>query len=74
MYALIEASGVFSSCETLATKSWRIRSSRRSSVTSWKTSTAPRGGGPGSGVPWTERVRACGLGNGSRPARVISPR
>ena len=28
-YALMEASGVFSSCEALATKSWRTRSSRR---------------------------------------------
>ena len=57
MYALIEASGVFSSCETLATKSCRIRSSRRSSVTSWKTSTAPGGGEPGRGVPWTASTR-----------------
>ena len=49
VYALIEASGVLSSWEALATKSCRIRSSRRRSVTSWKTSTAPDGGFPGKG-------------------------
>ena len=37
-------SGVFSSCETLATNSCRSRSRRRSSVVSCSTSTAPRGG------------------------------
>ncbi len=42
---------VFSSWEALATKSCRIRSSRRRSVTSWKTSTAPAAGEPGRGVP-----------------------
>ena len=37
----IAVSGVFSSCDALATKSRRIASTRRSSVTSWKTATAP---------------------------------
>ena len=52
---LDEASGVLSSCDALATKSWRMRSSRRSSVTSWKTKTAPVDGWPGRGLPRTER-------------------
>src|SRR5262245_22550490 len=41
-------SGVRSSCETLATKSRRITSSRRSSLTSWSTSTSPNGAPSGS--------------------------
>ena len=49
VYALIELSGVFSSCETLAMKSRRIDSSRRSSVVSCITSTTPGHGSPGSG-------------------------
>ena len=69
---LMAASGVFSSCEALATKSCRIRSSRRSSVTSWKTRTAPDGGWPASGVPWTETTRACSAESGSRPGTVNS--
>ena len=40
----IAVSGVLSSCETLATKSRRMRSRRRISVTSWSTATTPRSG------------------------------
>ena len=39
----IAVRGVLNSCETLATKSWRTRSRRRSSVTSCSTTTAPDG-------------------------------
>src|SRR5262249_40477115 len=39
-YPLIDVRGVRSSCDTLATKSFRIFSSLRSSVISWNTSTA----------------------------------
>ena len=53
-------SGVFSSCETLATNSWRSRSRRRSSLVSCSTSTAPRAGTPGSRAAWTVRLRSAG--------------
>src|SRR5439155_1601374 len=42
-YPLIAVSGVRSSCETLATKSRRTTSRRRSSVTSCRTRTKPKG-------------------------------
>ncbi len=63
---MIEASGVLSSWDALATKSCRIRSSRRSSVTSWKTKTAPGDGWPGRGLPRTERNRLLPRCDGSR--------
>ncbi len=73
VYALIAASGVFSSCETLATKSCRIRSRRRRSVTSWKTRTAPDGVSPGRAAPWIARTRGIDRAGFSRLGRVISP-
>ena len=56
--ALIELSGVLSSCETFATKSRRSDSSRRSSVVSCSTTIAPVDGSSDSGVTWTDRTRS----------------
>ena len=53
-------SGVFSSCDTLATKSRRMSSSRRSWVTSLKTTRTPIVSAPApcSGVLFTFRMRS----------------
>ena len=58
--------GVRSSCDTLATKSLRIVSSRRISVTSTNTATSPRGSPP-SDVACTMKRR------GPSPAISTSP-
>ena len=54
------ASGVFNSCDTLATKSCRTRSALRTSVTSWTTTTAPGAPGPGNRDTYTARLCAGG--------------
>jgi hypothetical protein len=54
-------SGVFNSCDTLATNSCRKFSSRRRSVTSCSTNNAPGEGLPGSRRTWMATIRRVAL-------------